>query len=1339
MMKEGSKMKKRTKKVLSLVLSVALLIANTSLSISLMGKNAQSVEAAELLAGGTEEMQPGLGDEGEQTVQGMSESVSDGDGQAVSSGDEVNVQSVTSGDVLNPIIYNIGSQEVTVTEYEEDGSYTIPLENDAFFPYDVQFQTGGKVWVERFATPDSTVIINGHLFRVYSCSGEKQTMSGLGFTINGQYIPAVPQEEKQFTNGRVHRSLLPLKEVRLSVDLSAYTPDELKQVQVSTFLNQLNPSISANESIAEGKAIVWGYFLDKNGNDLYDTYHKIDTYAVVDMSSPYTGSSNYTMEFMMGTDKQLDPDNIRYTVEVELTAMPHSFALNAYYQEADGSRVFMLREGSYASADLSSGQSGEKKYVGGMDLLSSFTGKREYYISLSMDENDGKSLSTSIYRGTYKTDDQLNAALLADPGIDVTAQILNQDMNQTDRGYFVTEQSDLTFTVMYKLGEKLFAMLPLSIHTDYASDYVTWYGLFQGSGEDRKEVPYYLSPDYSYEGNITKQNISFTSTLMSGGYYYFALQYYDSIKGSYDKSKVTKSVEGLYSSLEAAAEQPNITDKLFTDRKDSNLDKTDCGIYGDYSGEGKSFTVFYNTEFTDDQGVIHESVQISQFTITVKEEASSFTSFYVYGLLDKDNDYIYLNPVPESDDTYYQYNYQTYYVREPESDMDLSHVKVSYNFSGKSVYVDTAEQISGETFVDFSKGMVHYSVVAANGDVENYYITILKPEAGAKLYVNGPKEREVYLDDRFGMHHDIFLANIGGEQPLTGLKVTLDAQNVALDDYWTIGGEGNDTLAAYTDKSHYTKDGKYGDGMNNFAKIRLVTGGYEGVISGTLTISADGQDPQVIQLHGWAGNPRVTTESIIEGVKYVPYSTLIKSSIYLDNMFSDYRLVAGELPNGMGMRVNGEIYGVPREVGEFPITIEAYSFIKGEDSYGFDQETVDLVLKINENTDENVAAAVDEGYALEEKVPALMNEYKDRVFRSKGSRQEFVDIYLDGWKLVEGEDYDAQEDSTAITILAKTFEKYGEGTHTIGAEFRKDQETLNEMKRAAQNYTMDLNAIINEPVQPSDPNDSDDSDSSSNSGGSSSSNTGDGSGSGTDSSSTAGDGSDKGTDSSSTAGDGSGSEADEGGEVKVKLYQSIPSDSEITGFYSYPRWLLNAAAGLTEEERQQDVYIETKIKNSACGTLARQALEDMAKLLNAKISNILDISVAKYGKNGAPLEQLTTLKQKIRLSLIIPPGVDAATHDFAVLRLHDGKVDILFDLNSTDNVITFESDQFSDYAIIYADKGSFSALSKELHKSPSTGEIGNQIFISRLAGMTLIFLLISICVQVILLVRNKDS
>jgi hypothetical protein len=650
-------------------------------------------------------------------------------------------------------------------------------------------------------------------------------------------------------------------------------------------------------------------------------------------------------------------------------------------------------------------------------------------------------------------------------------------------------------------------------------------------------------------------------------------------------------------------------------------------------------------------------------------------------------------------------------------------VKVNFSTDGESVYANSEKQISGETVVDFSKGTVQYSVVAKSGKTENYWITILKPEADAKLFVNGPKEREVYLDNRYNMRHDIFIANIGGDKPLTGLKVSLNAENVALDDYWTVGGEKNDTLAAFTESSNIYTDGdsSYTGGMNNFAKIRLVTGGKEGVISGTLTISADGVEPQVITLHGWAGNPRITTESVSDGVKYVPYSALIQNSIHVDNMTAEYSLITGELPHGMELRRNGELYGVPRQSGEFPITVEAQFLIDGNNNYTFEADTVDLILKITENTDENVAAAVDEGYTLAVKVPALMNQYKERVFRSEGAFNEFVDFYLDGDKLVEGVDYNGEEGSTIITILAQTFEAYGEGTHTIAAEFRTNQNTENELKRAAQNYTIDLNAVISEPDNPSNPDRPSNPDSPSNPVNPNSPSDSNDSGNGGNS-----------ADSNSTSnGEGTASG------VEVKLFQPITSTSEITGFYGYPRWLLNEAVGLTTEEKEAGIYVETNIANSACGPLAKKALEDMAKLLNAKISHILDITVTKYAKNGAPIEELTTLKNKIRISLIAPPGVDAATHDFAILRLHESKVELLFDIDNLEDRITFESDQFSEYAIIYADRGFFSALSKEVRKSPATGDIVEYGFLSRYASVFVFLLIMSICVQVTLLIRER--
>ena len=61
--------------------------------------------------------------------------------------------------------------------------------------------------------------------------------------------------------------------------------------------------------------------------------------------------------------------------------------------------------------------------------------------------------------------------------------------------------------------------------------------------------------------------------------------------------------------------------------------------------------------------------------------------------------------------------------------------------------------------------------------------------------------------------HDIFIANIG-DQALTGIKAELSehAQNIALDEYWTVRESSLATLAAF--------DSTYSYEMDNIAKIR---------------------------------------------------------------------------------------------------------------------------------------------------------------------------------------------------------------------------------------------------------------------------------------------------------------------------------------------------------------------------------------------------------------------------------------------------------------------------------------------------------------------------------------
>lgn len=189
-------------------------------------------------------------------------------------------------------------------------------------------------------------------------------------------------------------------------------------------------------------------------------------------------------------------------------------------------------------------------------------------------------------------------------------------------------------------------------------------------------------------------------------------------------------------------------------------------------------------------------------------------------------------------------------------------------------------------------------------------------------------------------------------------------------------------------------------------------------------------------------------------VKYVPYSyTVVTDNTDEENTVT-FSIAEGTLAEGLQVYpATGEIYGVPLEVGEFKVTVMAtYSNPEYPPSYA------ELTLIVLDNTDDNVDVATDPGYDITQPVAdfnmdAISGEGTQTLV-SQGKYAQFQHIvYIDGKPLEEGEgkDYTSEEGNTRITILNQTLADGGEGTHTLGIEFRTEDGTL---KRAAQNYTV---------------------------------------------------------------------------------------------------------------------------------------------------------------------------------------------------------------------------------------------------------------------------------------------
>ena len=219
-------------------------------------------------------------------------------------------------------------------------------------------------------------------------------------------------------------------------------------------------------------------------------------------------------------------------------------------------------------------------------------------------------------------------------------------------------------------------------------------------------------------------------------------------------------------------------------------------------------------------------------------------------------------------------------------------------------------------------------------------------------------------------------------------------------------------------------------------------------------------------------DPKITTtteelnmEDVIR-VQYVPYSYTVETSNQDPENTVTFSIEEGTLPEGLMIYpATGEIYGVPMEVGEFPLTIKAtFSNEQYLPSYA------KITLTVLENTAENIAKATEPGYEITQPVADFSLEGMDgegtQTLVSQGEFGQFEDVYMDGRKLIRDEEYTAVEGSTRITIKNQTLGNAGVGTHTLGIEFRTEEGTL---KRAAQNYTVSKTSTSTGPTgQPDD-------------------------------------------------------------------------------------------------------------------------------------------------------------------------------------------------------------------------------------------------------------------------------
>ena len=875
------------------------------------------------------------------------------------------------------------------------------------------------------------------------------------------------------------RSMMPLKEVKKTLDLTAYLPHELQAFPVSKLQEMLEmqetPAVYVKRNYIEGTYVL----IDGDDYTAFGSSETIDLYG--------DGRQEWLrLEVIGGTADQLNPNNVRYVVTVKMTPLKSLFVSQVYTH--DRGRITILDNYTSISGNYSS--AGELKWrilnLGTTYKMKLFEAAPEtnigiwaYYLGLELN---------SVY-------ENVNVKAIRDrDNSDVTSILFGQTDMSVSGGMArsVEDKWDVITFTLWREGESQKSTVSFDIKLREVGRSI-WgpYEVYADAADMRTNVWYTNSVHYNSEKGYDENTVMLEQGFPADVAYHMNMRLIvpDSDTAGRDNglSYVKKAVVGYYSSeAEIPSSAADIKEQLFSHAYNEG------GGYTANFSKGVTFTVVGNN------GELYHYA----LTVIAYDEATalawgmgSSAYFSIDGAVKiGGNEYedLYASYfMPSKADNYYANGYQTVFLLDRSVDSETgqrSYVPVTdskirplfYTYDGATVYASVdgssaVKQVSGATEIVFNSGKaIHYSVAAKDGEhVGNYWVTFLTQQVGPKLFVNatnneahyvtvdGQKmpQREVFLNREYNHRHDVFFANIG-DRDIEGLYVRLEnAQNVKLDDYWTVGN--TKTLSAFTTTESLDSDGNpvsNGD-LANFAKVRLVPENDElGLISGTLVIGYTGSGTTPVEevrinLTGIAGDPKITTVNVVDGVKFVPYSSVIQTNSLHGGMA--FSVTEGALPEGLTLKPNGEIYGIPTKPGEYEFTVKA---VYNKNEKAACEQT--YVLTIQDNTDENVLAVNEgeQGYKLLDAVDKNLSiadiPAAGVLFRSEGTFGDFVAFFLDGKKLVKGTDYDADEGSTRITIHAQTFKNAGNGTHTIAAEFRAGGQADGEMKKTAQNVTV---------------------------------------------------------------------------------------------------------------------------------------------------------------------------------------------------------------------------------------------------------------------------------------------
>lgn len=481
--------------------------------------------------------------------------------------------------------------------YEPNGNYEIVVEENAFFPYEVQFSYGGETFSKWFMENGDSVTVGSHKFYVKS-NADGKAVTKMSVQVGEDKVRLYP-EQKVFTDDEnsltQDASLLPLKEKYLHVELENYTPVELTKLSFADVFE-------GETELPKDASIMWK---KRSESSSADNYH-------IGSLQDYFDLYNNELEIIVGKPDQLAADNIRYIVRSISKPYDSSWLESGVCTGDDLRDEITDVDCWYNTAIQSDGTENKTVYV-------KFTGPKkdgDYFITLRLnpsyfDFDELRFTDMKVFLGKC-TENTL--------GTEITGSIWGNGKDIPGRGYPITLKNNrashwITF-VSYKDG-KVTGCLPVELRV--IDEFYSGVEV-KGLKKETENGDVFVGDYYSTQKDEVRE---YTYTLDEDpvdGQYKLLFDYHRKDDGEVDNaSDEFQAFKGIYDSIRAAQEAgaENVKATLFGE-----------GYRAVYSGEGVAFSIFIGSD--DDQEQMKKYYRVKTEKEAEEPEPDKDEKGYVY-------------------------------------------------------------------------------------------------------------------------------------------------------------------------------------------------------------------------------------------------------------------------------------------------------------------------------------------------------------------------------------------------------------------------------------------------------------------------------------------------------------------------------------------------------------------------------------------------------------------------------------------------------------------------------------------------------------------------------------